>query len=221
MTKKKPKRKPPAAVKAAADRAEARSAGKSIDEPKVPIDGPTQAELMEAAEKRTRRYIAKIRMSYTPELGAEICWRMETRDPVTGQVRSLTDICAEDDMPAEASVRRWRRQYPEFGAMYEAARQERAHMLADDVIEISDTETDHQRARNRIAARQWYASKVNKQGYGEAADRHPPAPAFDDESSKPMADLSRRVALVLREMLERRKAAQVIEAQPTDDADQG
>jgi hypothetical protein len=144
---------------------------------------------------------------------------METRDPVTDQVRSLTDICAEDDMPAEATVRRWRRQYPEFGAMYEAARQERAHMLADDVVAIADSEPDAQRARNRMAARQWYASKVNKQSYGEAADRHPPAPAFDDESNKPMADLSRRVALVLRDMLERRKAAQVIEARPTDDAD--
>jgi hypothetical protein len=210
MTKKKPKprRKPPAAVDPELDKA----------------SGLSKAELAEIAtaakaqaEKATRRYIAKLRMAYSPELAAEICWRMETRDPVTGQVRSLTDICAEEDMPAEASVRRWRRQHPEFGAQYEAARQERAHMLADDVIEIADSEPDAQRARNRIAARQWYASKVNKASYGEAADRHPPAPAFDDESNKPMADLSRRVALVLREMLERRKAAQVIEAQPIDD----
>ena len=46
--------------------------------------------------------------------------------------------------------------------MYEAARQERTHMLADDTVSIADTETDHQRARNRIDARKWFTSKVNK-----------------------------------------------------------
>jgi hypothetical protein len=45
------------------------------------------------AEKATRRYVAKLRMAFSPELGAEICWRMETRDPDSGQVRSLSDIC--------------------------------------------------------------------------------------------------------------------------------
>ena len=114
--KPKPRRKPPAAVRAAADRAEARSAGKPIPELKSPLDGsPTEAELAAKAEKAKRRYEAKTRMAYTPELAAEICWRMETRDPDTGQVRSLTDICAADDMPAEATVRRWRKEHAEFG----------------------------------------------------------------------------------------------------------
>jgi hypothetical protein len=79
----KPKRKPPAAVKAAVERAEARSAGKPMPEPEDPglaaDTGFSMAEMAEIAERRTRRYIAKVRMAYTPELAAEICWRMETR----------------------------------------------------------------------------------------------------------------------------------------------
>jgi hypothetical protein len=100
--------------------------------------------------------------------------------------------------------------------MYEAARQERTHMLADDIVSIADTETDHQRARNRIDARKWFTSKVNKRDYGEAADRHPPPVQFVMEESKSDADLARRVAVVLQQMLARRQA-KTIEAQPIDD----
>ena len=124
----KPKRKAPAAVRAAADRAEARSAGKPITEPKVPID-PGHAA-MEEAKAHKRAYIAKSRLAYTPELGAKICDAMLTRDPRTGLVRSLTEVCRDDpDLPHEETIRRWRRQYPDFAAMYAQAREERAVML--------------------------------------------------------------------------------------------
>ena len=60
----------------------------------------------------------KARVEYSLELATEVCLRITSRDPVTKQIRSLQDVCAADDMPGESTVRRWRTQHPEFGAMY-------------------------------------------------------------------------------------------------------
>jgi hypothetical protein len=213
----KPGRKAPAAVKAAADRAEARSAGKPITEPNVSID-PGPAREAEAAKKAKRAYIAKSRMAYSEALGLEICARMVTRGP-TGRVQSLTEVCAAPDMPCEESVRRWRREHPAFAAAYAEAREERAGMLGDEIIEISDSTDDPQRVRNRVSARQWYAARINRREFGEASVHAVSLmPAMDDEGGSDR-DLARRVALVLQEMLARRQAKRLIEAQPIDDVD--
>ena len=216
-TKKKPRRKPSAAVRAAADRAEARSSGKPITEPKVHID-PGHVAMEEAAKATRRRYEAKARLSYTPELAERICDAMLERDPRTGLVRSMTEVCRDDpDLPHEETIRRWRRQYPDFAAMYAQAREERAVMLADEIVEISDTEPDAARARNRMASRQWWASRINRREFGEAsAHAVSLTPALDDEGGSDR-DLARRVALVLQQMLARRQPAKVIEAQPIED----
>jgi hypothetical protein len=206
------------AVKAAADRAEARSAGKPIDKPKAPIDGPTPAELMEAAKATRRRYEAKARLSYTPELAERICDAMLERDPDTGLVRSLTEVCRDDPgLPHEETVRRWRRLHPEFAAMYNEAREQRAHLIADELVMISDTDPDPNRARIRIHARQWWASRVNRGAYGEASAHAVHLTPIPDDDSGVDRNLARRVALVLQQMLARRQAAQVIEAAPIED----
>jgi hypothetical protein len=207
----KPKRKAPAAVKAA-DRAETRSAGK-------PIDGPRQAELMEAAKATKRRYEAKSRLAYSPELGAKICDAMTTRGP-TGRVQSLSEVCAADGMPHEETVRKWRKLHPAFAAAYAEAREERAAMLGDEIIEISDSTDDPQRVRNRVSARQWYASRINRREFGEASVHAVSLTPMDAEGGSSDRDLARRVALVLQEMLSRRQAKQLtVEAQPVEDDD--
>lgn len=53
---------------------------------------------------------------------------------------------------------------------YAYAQQVRAEILADEVIEIADEEQDSQKARNRIDARKWYASKMQPQKYGDRID---------------------------------------------------
>jgi hypothetical protein len=47
------------------------------------------------------------------------------------------------------------------------AREERADLVADEIITIADTETDPQKARNRIDARKWWAARVNPKKYGD------------------------------------------------------
>jgi hypothetical protein len=50
------------------------------------------------------------------------------------------------------------------------ARARRADHEAEIIIEIADEDPDPQRARNRIQARQWYASKMKPERYGERLD---------------------------------------------------
>jgi len=54
--------------------------------------------------------------------------------------------------------------------IYARARAARAEVLASEVVDIADTEQDPQRARNRMDARKWYASKVLPKQYGDRID---------------------------------------------------
>jgi hypothetical protein len=47
-----------------------------------------------------------------------------------------------------------------MAAQYARAREEQAETLVGEIIEIADLEPDTNRARVRIDARKWYASKV-------------------------------------------------------------
>ena len=59
---------------------------------------------------------------------------------------------------------------PSLSARYVRAQQLRAELLADEVVDIADEESDPQHARNRIDVRKWYASKMQPQKYGERID---------------------------------------------------
>lgn len=106
---------------------------------------------------------------YSLELASHICATMLERKP-DGNMMSLRDICALDGMPAEGTVYRWLAEQPEFREMYTRAREERAHLAAEDIIHIADTEEDPNKARVRIDARKWYASKLNRKDYGDSLD---------------------------------------------------
>lgn len=58
----------------------------------------------------------------------------------------------------------------EVALAYSRARELRADLWADEIIQIADTDPDSNRARNRINARQWLASKHNQKVYGERID---------------------------------------------------
>lgn len=53
---------------------------------------------------------------------------------------------------------------------YERAREIRADLLADEIIEIADTATDSAKARNQIDTRKWVASKHYAKKYGDRID---------------------------------------------------
>lgn len=64
--------------------------------------------------------------SYTPELAVRIC------ELVALHATSLEKICAMyDEMPNHDTIRMWKIKYPDFSAMYYAAKEEQADTAAD------------------------------------------------------------------------------------------
>lgn len=100
--------------------------------------------------------------SYTPEIAAAICERL-----AAGQ--SLRAICRDEDMPAEATVRKWAvEDVNGFSAQYTRSRDIGLDAIADDVFEIADNQRgDPTRDRLRFDARRWYLSKLAPKKYGD------------------------------------------------------
>jgi hypothetical protein len=62
------------------------------------------------------------------------------------------------------------RENESFLAAYTRARADQADTIADQIMDIADTEPDPNRAKVRIDARKWIASKLKPQKYGEKLD---------------------------------------------------
>lgn len=81
---------------------------------------------------------------------------------------SLRKICKADDMPDESTVRAWAANDHEgFYPQYTRARDIGLDCVADEVFEIADDGSDHQRDRLRFDARRWYLSKLAPKRYGD------------------------------------------------------
>lgn len=59
---------------------------------------------------------------------------------------------------------------PELENYYSRAQVAIGEMVVGELIEISDTEEDPQKARNRIDTRKWFASKARPDKYGDRLD---------------------------------------------------
>lgn len=97
--------------------------------------------------------------------------------------KSLRFICQSDDMPNRSNVFRWLADREELRDQYARAREAAADYYADEIIEIADdgsrdyslgengdTIVDHDviaRARLRVDARKWKASKLAPKKYGD------------------------------------------------------
>ena len=85
--------------------------------------------------------------------------------------KSLTAACMGKGMPVPSTVYRWAEAIPAFAARFEMAKEERAHMLADEILAIADapakTNEEVQRARLRVDARKWIASKLAPRTYAD------------------------------------------------------
>lgn len=103
-------------------------------------------------------------MTYKPEQVAAFKARI-CRELADGL--SLKAICDADDMPSRETVYQWLHDDKAFSDSYARAREEQADHYADDIIEIADTEPDPQKARVRIDARKWVASKLKPGKYGD------------------------------------------------------
>lgn len=93
------------------------------------------------------------------EIYSRICAGIENGE-------SLRDLCS-DGKPTIETIRVWLIEDAEFSAQYARAREAQAEFYADEIIQISDTEKDAAKARNRIDARKWKASKLAPKVYGD------------------------------------------------------
>jgi len=112
---------------------------------------------------------------YTEEIGIEICALLAAGMPVT-------KIVQLNHMPSQQTVYTWLRKHPEFLEMYEIARQDLAHTMANQIQEIIDEKplqvVDDQGnikydsgsiadKRLRMDGRKWLAAKYLPRVYGE------------------------------------------------------
>lgn len=97
---------------------------------------------------------------YSKELVSNICVKIANG-------KSLREICKEKTMPALSSIFLWLSEYTEFSDQYARAKEEQSELFADEIVEIADNEPDPQRARVKIDARKWVASKLKPKKYGD------------------------------------------------------
>lgn len=102
------------------------------------------------------------RVEFSSELFSEIC-------AAIAEGHSLREICQWPGMPQKSTVMQWlaRDATGELVQQYDVAREMQAEAIADEVIEIADTEPDPQKARNRMDARRWYAGKMKPKKFGD------------------------------------------------------
>lgn len=97
---------------------------------------------------------------FNEEVFSQILHRMENGEAVTA-------ICRDQSLPEYSVFASWVNSSPERFHRYARARQIQADYYADETVEIADNETNMIRARNRMDARRWFASKVAPKKYGD------------------------------------------------------
>lgn len=101
---------------------------------------------------------------YTPQIGQELA-------ALYAAGHTFEDIAEFMAWaPAAATVRKWRREQPDFAKMLADVEADRADALADQTLAIADNTFDPTLANARIKARQWLASKLNRAKYGEKVE---------------------------------------------------
>lgn len=157
---------------------------------------------------------------YTEELGIEIGARMLERGV------GLKDVAQDDDMPSLRTMVRWISVHPEFGRVIDQARKDRAAIVLEETLPISDEpvkdNADASRQRNRISARQTFAERIDPHRFspriatGQAPEL-PPAQQqpFDElEAMRRLAFLFQRADVVLKDQAAEEKARQEASAVP-------
>jgi hypothetical protein len=127
--------------------------------PKVPLPTPKP----EPGEKKGRGRPS----AYSPEIGDKLCERIAMREP-------LSKITRDDDMPCEATIYKWRLQYPDFAEKVAHAREHRALARADYMDEVVDDvrtgKLDPQAGRVVLESERWQAGKEMPKVFGDKLD---------------------------------------------------
>lgn len=103
---------------------------------------------------------------YTRDLADRILARLSAGE-------TLRSITREDGMPSSALVRLWvNTDHDGFAARYQTARENQAHSLAEQALEIVHTEPDPQRARVLLDAHKWFTAKTHPVQFGDQVQVH-------------------------------------------------
>jgi hypothetical protein len=108
--------------------------------------------------------------------------------------KGLKAICDEfPEVPSPATFHNWLADDPSLQERYARAREEQGDLHADELVRIADEEPDPNKARVRIDARKWAASKRNPKKYGDKL-------TLDGEVTTKLSDdqLDARLAHLLR-----------------------
>ena len=130
------------------------------------------------------------RIVYSQMLAAQMC-------ELIGGGLTLKEVCELPKMPGRTTAYKWLAQHDEFANMYARAREERADMVADEVIAIADTEPDPAKARVRIDARKWWAAKVNPKRYADKGEVNVVADHQHHHTVEPLSESAHWLARML------------------------
>lgn len=118
-----------------------------------------ETETKKPMKTKTITTITKPARGYNETTAKMICSRI-------AEGESLRTICKDGRMPARATIFQWLVDNGDFQRAMRLARDIQADTLADEILEIADTDPDPQCARLRIDARMWYAGKLRPKKYG-------------------------------------------------------
>jgi hypothetical protein len=122
-------------------------------------------------------------LTYTPELGEEICMAIATTS------EGLAKLCKlYPHWPNPNTIYEWRIKIKEFGEMYARAKQNQVEVLVDEILTISDDSSNDyipndegklvynsehvNRSRLRIDSRKWFAAKLAPRVYGDKVENN-------------------------------------------------
>jgi hypothetical protein len=130
------------------------------------------------------------RIVYSQTLAAKMC-------ELIGGGLALKEVCELPGMPGRTTAYKWLGLHDEFANMYARAREERADLVADEVIAIADTDPDPARARVRIDARKWWAAKVNPKKYADKGEVNVIADHQHHHTVEPLSESAQWLAKLL------------------------
>lgn len=84
--------------------------------------------------------------------------------------KTLSEICRSETAPTYSAVQMWKGRHPEFAAIVDAARQQGADALADELLDTARAVTPATvgAAKVHIGGLQWMAGKASPLRYGAA-----------------------------------------------------
>ena len=121
--------------------------------------------IIDVTAKPSRRKKTGRPSSYTEKLADEICERIADGE-------ALHIMCQEPEMPSAATVYRWLEDNISFRDKYARARSRQADKLAAEIVDIADAVPSKdkgalEKARLRMDARKWAASKLAPKKYSD------------------------------------------------------